>query len=109
MKDGAVNMSKSVKIIEGILQDGSVSYTLIELSEISVIELSFLNKIIEEGIIEPKVTEPTPKFDYTALQRAEKAFRLHRDLAINLEGISLILDLLDEIKTLEQELAFHRS
>lgn len=109
MKDGGTDMSKSLKIIEGILQDGSAHYTLVELSEISVIELSFLHEMIEEGIIEPKVTEPTLQFDYNALQRAKKAFRLHRDLAINLEGISLILDLLDKIKALEKELAFHRT
>lgn len=108
MKDGERVMSKTVTVSEGVLQDESVSYTLIELSEISVIELSFLNKMIEEGVIEPKVTEPLPKFDFRALKRAEKASRLYNDLSINLEGVSLILDLLEKIQTLEQELALHK-
>lgn len=108
MKDGEVNMSKSITLLEGVLQDDTISYTLVELSEISLIEIAFLNKMLDAGIIEPKTTQPLPQFDYRAVRRAVKAFRLHRDLSINLEGISLILDLLDEIKILEQELAFHR-
>jgi chaperone modulatory protein CbpM len=106
-KGGGNSMSKSIKVIEGILQDEKI-YTLIELSEITITDQSFLQEMIECGIIEPAIATPVEKYDYQALKRVQKAIRLHRDLAINLEGISLVLDLLDEVQALEQELVVYR-
>ncbi len=42
--------------------------------------------------------------DQKTLRRMESAFRLHRDLEINLPGVVLALDLLDELKQLRHEL-----
>ena len=95
-------MSKS--ILEGILQDETVTYTIVELSEQSVLDLALLNEMIEMGIIEPIQTSPVVQSDYRALNRVQKASRLHQELSINLEGISVVLDLLERVQLLEQEL-----
>lgn len=97
-------MGKQSLILEGILQDETVVYTLVELSEICVIEPPILHEMIEYGIIEPQIQSGPHYFNYRALYRAQKALRLQRDLAINWEGISLVLDLLDEIEDLRQKL-----
>ena len=97
-------MRKSEMIIEGILQDERVTYTLVEISEICVIDLPVLDQMLEYGIIEPQIKDHGKHYDYRALRRVKKAVRLHHDLAINWEGISLVLDLLEEIDTLHRRL-----
>jgi chaperone modulatory protein CbpM len=44
------------------------------------------------------------QFDSYDLYRAKKAITLQKDLEINMIGIGIILDLLDEIKELKQEI-----
>lgn len=100
-------MVKSQAILEGILQDGSVTYTIIELSEICVVTVPLIEEMREHGIIEPKTPQAPEQFDYRALFRAQKALRLQHDLAINWEGISVVLDLLEEIDELHQRLKHH--
>jgi len=100
-------MRKSDIVMEGILQDEQVSYTLVELSEICVVDSTVLIQMIEVGILEPQQKKPVLQFDSHALKRVQKALRLHHDLAVNWEGLSLVLDLLEEIQELEQQLELH--
>lgn len=101
-------MRDRITVIEGTLQDETITYTLIELSEMCVVERPVLDQMIEYGIIEPKIRAPQLKFDYRQFNRAQKALRLQRDLAINWEGISLVLDLLDQIQELHEQLELHK-
>lgn len=101
-------MRERITVVEGTLQDETVTYTLIEISEICIVEPLILDQMLEFGIIEPKVSAPQPKFDYRQLHRAQKALRLQRDLSINWEGISVVLDLLDEIQELHHQLEIHK-
>ncbi len=91
-------------IYEGtLLQDKTVTYTLTELREICVVEEKVLLEMVEFGILEPKEKrQQIWIFNANALDRTQKAMRLHHDLAINWAGISLILDLLEEIHELRQ-------
>lgn len=91
-------------IHEGILLDESLTITLTELSELGHVEEEIIIKLVEHGIIEPQNKEPWI-FTSQTLTRVQKAVRLHDDLAINWSGISLVLELLDEIKDLRCALA----
>lgn len=64
-----------------------------------------LLEMIEEGLfpIQAKAKEELT-LDQQALRRIESAFRLHKDLNINLPGVALALDLLDKIDAMEHEL-----
>ncbi|WBV66483.1 hypothetical protein PGH44_03130 [Legionella pneumophila] len=42
------------------------------------------------------------------MRRLESAFRLHRDLGINLPGVALALDLLEKIDQMHHELEILR-
>jgi chaperone modulatory protein CbpM len=86
-------------IHEGILLDETVTISLTELSELGHVEEEIIIKLVEHGIIEPQNEQPWIFNSYT-LTRVHKAIRLHDDLAINWAGISLVLELLDEIKDL---------
>lgn len=98
------------KILNGIVLDEQTELTLNDLCCACASSAEWVIELVEEGALEP--VEPRPlshqqtqwRFTVVALQRARTAMRLQRDLGINLAGIALTLDLLDEINTLEQRL-----
>lgn len=98
-------MSRNKDIVEGILLDDNATYTVVELSKICVTDQDTIVEMVEYGIIaplEPKAQAMT--FSGDAITRLQKALRLHHDLSINWPGISLALELLDEIEDLRAEL-----
>jgi len=62
-------------------------------------------ELVEHGALEPINYRQTQwRFSGTSLQRAHTAMRLQRDLGINLAGIALVMDLLDEVKQLRTKI-----
>lgn len=91
------------RVHEGILLDETVLYTLTQLSELCVVEEQVLIEMVSYGILEPiGEREVVWQFSGQSLPRIQKALRLHHDLAINWQGISLALELLDEIDVLQE-------
>ena len=93
------------KILNGVLIDEQVLMSLGEVCRACSIHAEWVIELVDEGVLEP--TGPSPeqwRFPPAALQRALVARRLQRDLDINLAGVALALDLLDEIKTLRAQL-----
>jgi chaperone modulatory protein CbpM len=61
--------------------------------------------LVEEGIIEPEGNEiQSWRFSGANLVRVRSALRLQRDLGINLAGIGLALDLIEEVVNLRAQL-----
>ena len=63
-------------------------------------------ELVSEGVIDSAQAEPaqTPehwRFTGLHLHRAKVALRLHRDLGVNFAGAALVLQLMDELKTLK--------
>jgi len=100
-------MKKSEPIVEGVLQDITITYTVTEIQTLCVIDKPMLEEMVAHGILEPSQgqTHESWVFDYLALHRAQRALRLHQDLAINWSGIALALELLDELQELRQTVA----
>lgn len=68
------------------------------------IQKQWIFEVIDEGIIHPLPSKSSsPKFDQTAIRRIRTSICLQRDLGINLSGIALVLDLLDEIEELKNQ------
>ncbi len=81
-----------------------ISFKLTEISTICNVNETLIIEFVDYGILEPLGKEPKEwVFSAKNLKRAQKAIRLSRDLEINLAGISLILELLDEIGELRQK------
>lgn len=75
--------------------------TLDELCEICGISYDFINELIEYEIVHPQGGAPDEwVFDLDHLQRIKTALRLQRDLEVNLAGVTVVLDLLDELEEL---------
>jgi chaperone modulatory protein CbpM len=93
--------------------DTDAPYALEEVCEVFVVEKRLVLEMVEFGILTPEGEDvSTWRFGAAAILRLQRARRLRRDLEINLAGIAVALDLLDEldrtrqrVKTLETHLA----
>ena len=68
----------------------------------------FVIKLVDYGIIAPLEDYPEARqweFDVAALSRLRKAQRLQRDLKMNLPGLAMSLELLDEVEEMRREVA----
>ena len=105
----------SQTILEGILLDENAELSLNDLCRACSCSEQWLIELVEEGALEPEGGQPAPgqtiaiqaqqwRFSVISLERARIAMRLQRDLEINLAGVALALDLLNEIENLKSRL-----
>jgi chaperone modulatory protein CbpM len=91
--------------LEGRNLDEEEILTLGELCRACAMHADWVISLVEEGVLEPAGREQaTWRFSGAALRRARIAVRLQRDLEINLAGVGLALDLLEDIETLRRRL-----
>ncbi len=65
----------------------------------------WVSGLVEHGVIEPAGTAMSEwRFTSLAIVRVARAKRLERDLSLNVPGIALALELLDEIEVLQSRL-----
>ena len=97
-------------IVTGIILDDQVELTLNDLSRACSSSAEWIIELVEQGALEPVGYEKEKRgqthwrFAGSDLQRARTAMRLQRDLNINLAGVALAMDLLDEIDELRARL-----
>lgn len=93
------------EILSGEVLDDLTELSLSELCHACSSHAEWILELVDEGIIEPiGCVQHQWKFSALNLQKARTATRLQRDLNINLAGVALALDLLDEIETLRLRL-----
>lgn len=98
-------MEETRRVLSGHLLDETVTLTLTEISCACRVGEREIIDLVEEGIIEPAApTAPDLNFPATQLRRAHRAIRLQRDLSINLAGVALVIDLLEEVEDLRARL-----
>jgi len=96
--------SISDRLASGVL-DIRVELTLEELSELAHVERTLVLEMVEEGVLVPRGETPEQwRFPGPALARLQRGLRLQRDLGLNLAGVALALDLLDELQALRARL-----
>ncbi|GFE65488.1 chaperone modulator CbpM [Litoreibacter roseus] len=63
-------------------------------------------ELVEHGVLEPNgASSETWRFRGVNILRAKKARRLNRDLGINIAGIAMVLELLEERDAISRRLA----
>ncbi|MBB5320129.1 chaperone modulator CbpM [Marinobacter oulmenensis] len=93
--------------VELMEADGTL-FTLREICERGDCHAEFIIELVDYGVISPAREQPEPmgwQFDVQALRRLQKAMRLQRDLKMNLPGLAVALDLLDEVQDMRREVA----
>jgi chaperone modulatory protein CbpM len=90
--------------LQGSILDDSVELTLQDLSRMCAVDENHIVEFVEEGVLATIRVVPQWQFGGSALRRARLALRLQRDLEINLAGVALALDLMEELELLRREL-----
>jgi chaperone modulatory protein CbpM len=93
------------EIVSGHLLDESVELSLVELCNACSKDVKWVKALVQEGVLDPIDTgERHWRFSAVSLQRVHCAMRLERDLGINLAGIALAIDLLEDLAALRSRL-----
>jgi chaperone modulatory protein CbpM len=101
------------------LLDERLRFTLRDMCRICGVHAQFLMELVDQGVIIPQPRRPASRpnasrrhagslppgqwhFDGIAVVRVQRAVRLQQDLGVNLPGVALALELLDELETLRR-------
>jgi len=68
------------------------------------IQLSFIHKLSDNGMIITRMVEDNIHLPISELKLVEKIIHLHFELEINLEGIEAIIHLLNRVQDLQDEI-----
>jgi chaperone modulatory protein CbpM len=93
----------------GMLVDDGAPLTLDEFCRLCAVERTSIVAFVDEGVLTVSGGERDWRFTRAAVRRARMALRLQRDLELNLAGVALALQLLDEIQRLRQEMQARRA
>ncbi|SEK62147.1 chaperone modulator CbpM [Nitrosovibrio tenuis] len=98
--------------LSGVILDEEHLLTLTEISQACSVQTGYIIELVDEGLLTPESgPEISPgeaphfwRFTGAQMRRARRASRLQVDLGINLAGVALALQLLDEIEALRERL-----
>jgi chaperone modulatory protein CbpM len=91
--------------IEGSIVEHDVHMTIVELAEATSTPEDMIMAWVSEGVLSPAGGSPQDwRFSGNSLQRAKTAARLMHDLELNLPGVALALNLLEELDQLRSQL-----
>ena len=68
------------------------------------VEMSFFLNLNEMGLLEIKTLETTSYIDSDSIFEIEKMIHIHQDLNVNIEGIDVVVNLLQKMENLQNEL-----
>lgn len=85
-----------------VLEEGSI-LSVADLCRMFAVEERHIVELVEEGVLTVVEIDTTEwRFSGREVRRARIALRLERDLGINLPGVALALELLEELEPLRR-------
>ena len=98
-------VTQRTDILTGIILEEEIQLSLRELCDACAVHAEFITELVDEGVIEPSGFDKSHWcFSGVSLHRIRAAKHLQQDLGINLAGVALALDLLDEVQLLHTQL-----
>jgi chaperone modulatory protein CbpM len=94
--------------LTGTIFDRSTVLSIQDLSRMCKVDERHIVEFVEEGVLEVVEVSSEWRFSGDALRRARMALRLERDFELNLAGVALALDLLEELQELRRRLEGRR-
>lgn len=93
------------RVLSGRILEEEIQLSLGDLSRGCAVQAVRIIELVDEGILEPQGRDPREwRFPGSSLQRARAALRLQQDLEVNLSGVALILDLLEQMEQMHNRL-----
>ena len=101
--------SSEDQALPGAIFEETALLTVQDLSRMCAVDERHIVEFVEEGVLSV-VEIDTAEWHFTgaALRRARLALRLERDLELNLAGVALALELMEELHALRRELHARR-
>ena len=96
------------RVLSGSLFDESARLSIGDLSRMCAVDERHIVEFVEEGVLHVVDVSTEWRFTGQALRRARLALRLERDLELNLAGVALAIELIEEISQLRRELEARR-
>jgi len=99
-------MTSIQNVLTGEIFEEYTVLSVDELSRLCAVDRAYIVELVEEGVLSVATVEAEQwRFAGNALRRARTALRLQRDLEINLPGVALALELMEQIEAMRRELA----
>lgn len=101
-----MSTKKMLPHLSGTVLEQQTELTFDEIGRACAVQDGFIMALIEEGVIAPLAGSAPQSWRFTSLQMRQVtvAWRLQRDLGVNLPGAALALQLLDQIETLRAQI-----
>jgi chaperone modulatory protein CbpM len=100
--------SSQDQALPGAIFEESAVLTVKDLSRMCAVDERHIVEFVEEGVLSVVNVSSEWHFTGDALRRARLAVRLERDLELNLAGVALAIELLEELAQLRRELRERR-
>ena len=98
-------VKQTTDILSGCILENESRLTLRQLCDACAVHAEYIIELVDEGYIDPSGVEKSHWcFSGIAINRVRKAKHLQRDLGINLAGVALAIELMDEIEDLRARL-----
>lgn len=89
--------------LEAEIVDDTTPYVLHEVCTMFSIHADLVINMVDAGILVPIGAQPSHwRFSAYACIRLQKAQRMRRDLGVNLAGVAVALDLLDDLEAMRK-------
>ncbi|HID72446.1 TPA: chaperone modulatory protein CbpM [Candidatus Micrarchaeota archaeon] len=89
-----------------IVAESVVHYDFDEMCRLTAVKGEFLLELVDHGVLEPHgQTQPEWRFTQEQLRLCRRALSLRRDLDVNVPGIGVTLQLLQEVEQLRKKVA----
>ena len=96
---------KKTRVLAGTILEEEVMLSLAELCQATQVSAERVIELAHAGIVEPIGSSPESwRLRGVSLYRVRCAQRLKNDLGVNMPGVALALDLLDEVERLRARL-----
>jgi chaperone modulatory protein CbpM len=95
--------------VSGDILDEGTEVSVADLCRMFAVEEQHIVELVEEGVLGTRgavlveIDKTEWRFHGTEVRRARIALRLERDLGINVPGVALVLELLEELEQLRRE------
>jgi len=98
-------VKQTTGILSGYIVENETRLTLRQLCDACGVRAQYIIELVDEGFIEPSGVEKSHWcFNGISIKRVQKAKRLQQDLGVNLAGVALVVDLIEEIEDLRARL-----
>ena len=98
-------VKQTTDILSGRILENETRLSLRQLCDACAVHAEYIIELVDEGFIEPSGVEKSHWcFSGITIKRVRKAKRLQRDLGINLAGVALAIELMDELEQLRARL-----